>query len=397
MFGSILNRMIFGELIRVFGLALVALTGLFLLGGLVAEATHRGLAPSQIMLVIPLLVPSTLPFTIPATTLFATCVVYGRLAADNEVTAVKAAGVHLGRIIAPSVVLGLVTGSVTMGLYYDYIPRTHMMLRSQVLGDVEEFIHALLKRQGCIRDPRLKASIWVREVRGRSLIDVVYKQHDLKNDYTRVARAREAEIHFDPSTNELTVQMPTCFSEGADGTVAFLRDQPFTVDLPKNLFGADYRPRPSDLTWEQLRQRLAELPEEVRQARELATNPPPAPLNWNPLDVRRRNDAFVEMAKLKVREKATVEVELYQRPALAVGCLCFVLLGCPVGIWFSKSDYLSAFVTCFLPTLFVYYPLLLCGTNLAKEGRIPPVAGMWAANVAAAIAAAVMYGRLFKK
>src|SRR6266516_2611839 len=109
MFGSILNRMIFGELVRVFVLALVALTGLFLLGGLVSEATHRGLAPSQILMVIPLLVPSTLPFTIPATTLFATCVVYGRLAGDNEVLAVKAAGVHLGRIIAPSVILGLIT------------------------------------------------------------------------------------------------------------------------------------------------------------------------------------------------------------------------------------------------------------------------------------------------
>jgi lipopolysaccharide export system permease protein len=397
MFGSILNRMIFGELVRVFLLALVALTGLFLLGGLVAEATHRGLAPSQVLLVIPLLVPSTLPFTIPATTLFATCVVYGRLAADNEVTAVKAAGVHLGRIIAPSVLLGLVTGGVTLGLYYDFIPRTHMMLRSQVLGDVEEFIYALLKRQGCIRDPRLKASIWVREVRGRSLIDVVYKQHDLNGEYTRVARAREAEIHYDAENNQLNILMPTCFSEGADQTVAFFRDQPFTVDLPKNLFGADYKPRPSDLTWRDLQQRLAELPEEVRQIRELALNPPPAPKDFTPADIRRRNEAFQGMAQIKAREQAMVEVELYQRPALAVGCLCFVLLGCPVGIWFSKSDYLSAFVTCFLPTLFVYYPLLLCGTNLAKEGRVPPVAGMWAANVVAAVASVVMYSRLFKK
>jgi lipopolysaccharide export system permease protein len=397
MFGSILNRMIFGELVRVFVLALVALTGLFLLGGLVAEATHRGLAPSQILLVIPLLVPSTLPFTIPATTLFATCVVYGRLAADNEVTAVKAAGVHLGRIIAPSVLLGLVTAGVTMGLYYEFIPRTHMMLRSQVLGDVEEFIYALLKRQGCIRDPRLKASIWVREVRGRSLIDVVYKQHDLKGDYTRVARAREAQIHFDADKNQLKIEMPTCFSEGADQTVAFLRDQPFTVDLPKNLFGENYKPRPSDLTWEELLRRSAELPDEVREARALALNPPPAPPGFAPAQVRERNLAFQEIAKIKAREQSTVEVELYQRPALAVGCLCFVLLGCPVGIWFSKSDYLSAFVTCFLPTLFVYYPLLLCGTNLAKEGRVPPGVGMWAANVVAGIGAWVMYGRLFKK
>src|SRR5947207_10565271 len=108
---------------------------MLLMAGIVAEATQHGLSPTQILAAIPLLVPSTLPFTIPATTLFATCVVYGRLAADNEVTAVKATGVHLGRIIAPSVVLGLLTASVTMALYYDFIPRTHMMLRSQVLGD----------------------------------------------------------------------------------------------------------------------------------------------------------------------------------------------------------------------------------------------------------------------
>src|ERR671924_605324 len=116
MFGTILNRMIFGELVRVFTLALVALTGMFLLATLVAEATQRGLAPSQVLMVIPLVAPNTLPFTIPATTLFATCVVYGRLAADNEVTAIKAAGVHLGRVVAPGVVLGLLAAAGTMAL-----------------------------------------------------------------------------------------------------------------------------------------------------------------------------------------------------------------------------------------------------------------------------------------
>src|SRR5437764_14622016 len=106
MFGTILHRMIFGELVRVFALALVTLTGLFLLAGLVAEATQRGLAPSQILTVIPLLVPNTLPYTVPSTTLFATCVVYGRLAHDNEITAIKSAGVHLGRLVTPAILLG---------------------------------------------------------------------------------------------------------------------------------------------------------------------------------------------------------------------------------------------------------------------------------------------------
>ena len=81
---SILHRMILLELLKVFALALLGITGILLLAGIVAEASQQGLGPMQILTIIPLLVPSTLPYTIPATTLFATCVVYGRLSADNE-------------------------------------------------------------------------------------------------------------------------------------------------------------------------------------------------------------------------------------------------------------------------------------------------------------------------
>src|SRR5271155_3668545 len=127
MFGSILNRMIFGELVRVFILALISLTGMFLLGGVVSEAAQRGLGPSQVLMIIPLLVPNTLPYTVPATCLFATCVVYGRLAHDNEITAIKAAGLHLGRLIAPGMVLGLLVAGGITALQYQVIPATHQM------------------------------------------------------------------------------------------------------------------------------------------------------------------------------------------------------------------------------------------------------------------------------
>ena len=89
-----------------------------------------------------------------------------------------------------------------------------------------------------------------------------------------------------------------------------------------------------------------------------------------PLDL----PAFVKnlgtLRKQKRQEIAGLNTELQLRPALAVGCLCFVLIGCPVGIWLSRSDFLSAFITCFLPIVFLYYPVLLCGTNFAKGGRI---------------------------
>src|SRR6266436_1669408 len=106
-FGTILFRMILWDLVKVFLIALVTITGILLLAGIIAEASQQGLSPSQILAAIPLLIPSTLPYTIPATTLFATCVVYGRMSADNEILAIKAAGINILRVVAPAVLLGV--------------------------------------------------------------------------------------------------------------------------------------------------------------------------------------------------------------------------------------------------------------------------------------------------
>jgi len=106
---------------------------------------------------------------------------------------------------------------------------------------------------------------------------------------------------------------------------------------------------------------------------------------------------YKNQVPVKWRERYALEVEQHVRPALAVGCLCFALIGGPVGIWFNRADYLSAFVSCFLPTVVVYYPLLLCGTNLAKDGRIPAAVGIWAADAAVGAAAVVLYWRLFRR
>src|SRR5213080_1729494 len=109
--------MIFWKLVKVFSLSLLGITGILLMAGIVAEASQQGLTLFQVLEIIPLLIPSTLPYTIPATTLFATCVVYGRLSADNEILAIKAAGVNLFTVVWPGLVLGIVMSVVTMSLY----------------------------------------------------------------------------------------------------------------------------------------------------------------------------------------------------------------------------------------------------------------------------------------
>ena len=88
--------------------------------------------------------------------------------------------------------------------------------------------------------------------------------------------------------------------------------------------------------------------------------------------------------------------EFHLRPSLALGCIVFALIGCPVGIWFSKSDYLSAFITCFLPVVVIYYPLLLCGINLGKSGTVAPAISIWVANIMMGLAGLVLFRQLQK-
>jgi lipopolysaccharide export system permease protein len=57
-----------------------------------------------------------------------------------------------------------------------------------------------------------------------------------------------------------------------------------------------------------------------------------------------------------------------------------VLLGCPVAILFQRGDYLSAFISCFLPIICIYYPLLMFVFNMSKEGYWPPIV-MWGGNI----------------
>jgi lipopolysaccharide export LptBFGC system permease protein LptF len=74
-----------------------------------------------------------------------------------------------------------------------------------------------------------------------------------------------------------------------------------------------------------------------------------------------------------------------------------LLIGGPIGIWTSRSDFLSSFVIGFLPAVALYYPLVLCGTNLAKQGRIPMPPAVWAANVIFLVIAVALCRRVVRR
>jgi len=389
--------MILSELLKVFLLSVTALTGILLLAGIFQEASKNGLSPTQILMIIPLLIPSMLPYTLPATTLFATCVVYGRLAHDNEILAIKAAGINILRVVWPGVLLGIIVSGVTIYLYYRPIPRTHFLLRVTFLKDVEEFLYSMLKRDGQIVHPKLNIEIYVKQIQGRRLLDAQFMRKDADNkDYDMIARAREATLSVNLAQHQIQIHMHSCRITSKDGDTGFFEDKVWPVDLPVE-FTNPTKSRPCDMTWQEMRQERAKLVQE-REAIELdiATHKAALALQTDPTRFQKHVHDLSNQLARKAQEIRDIDEEMNMRPALAMGCLCFVLIGCPVGIWFSRSDYLSAFITCFLPIVLIYYPLMLCGINMGRLGRFDPIVSTWAADTLLAVASLPLFRRLLR-
>src|SRR4029079_17330583 len=247
--GTTLNRLIFFELVKVFLMSLGTVTGLLVTVPLFQQAAQMGLTLRQGIEAIPLFVPNMLPYTIPATTLFASCVVYGRLSHDNEVVAIKGAGVHLITILQPALILGIITTIVTAGLYHTVIPVSQQLLFKQLLDDPEELLYNMLRRDRCLRHPNMPYVIYVKDVQGKRLIDVVLKRRAKVKDpesgkevffgYDFTARIHEPRLRVDQANGNLCLDPDrvVLYDKNTKGETA--RTGPFDMDLPEGLNGKD--------------------------------------------------------------------------------------------------------------------------------------------------------------
>jgi lipopolysaccharide export system permease protein len=243
--------------------------------------------------------------------------------------------------------------------------------------------------------------LYVKRVQGRKLLETEFKRRDPKTQQIDlVARAREAELNVHMTTRKVLVHMRFCHvtSTKSEDGAGWFEDRVWPVDLPEDLYKQQAKHRGTDMTWLELHADYA------TKTRELEEVEAQIALTTAQLSLVKRVDQlpthlqhYKNVRHQKRCELVNLEVEMHMRPAVGIGCLCFVLVGCPVGIWFSRSDYLSAFITCFLPIVFVYYPLLLCGLNLAKGSlRLPLAVSVWAADGLMALVALGLFRRLLR-
>ena len=99
-----ISRYLLRQHVAPLGFAVTALTALLLINQIAKQLSSllgKGLPTGVIVEVFVLSVPFIVAVTLPMAVLVAVLHVFTRLAADNEITAMQAGGVSVGRLIAP--------------------------------------------------------------------------------------------------------------------------------------------------------------------------------------------------------------------------------------------------------------------------------------------------------
>lgn len=168
--------------------ALTALTSLLLLNYIakqIDQLVGKGLSPGVIAQFFALSIPFTVAMTTPMSVLVATLYAFSRLASENEVTAMKANGISLSRLLVPVLFAASII-SVTMVWFNDVVlPASNHQLR-KLQGDIarkkptfalkEQIINQVADRQVYLKAMRLLPDNRLKDVTIYDLTDVTRRR-----------------------------------------------------------------------------------------------------------------------------------------------------------------------------------------------------------------------------
>lgn len=346
-----LQRYVLKELFVTFLLTLLAFTLILFFGNVIRNLNKfQGIGLGFMVAVIPYLVPYMLSYTIPFSLLSTSALVYGRLAQDNEIIAIRASGLHTGRAISPAILLGLVLALLCMALNDSIIPECHRKARETTRLFLKRLIADPVAGTRVSEGPELETSEWKIDYScfENGVIEEVAAIRIEKDQVKEEYYARQGRLSLDEEKNMLILKLV----DGSridhildKGKPAWERSVFKEIEV-KIAFPFDISRKPrrlSDYTLAELRA-LAEDPSGVR---------------WS---------------------RAEILTELNSKLALSVSPVVFVLLGAPLGISIRRRSRLLSLAVSVFIILAVYYPTSLLGQTLSINETVPPEVGCWWAN-----------------
>ena len=143
---KILNNYVSKNLFIVFGTSIIVMSFIMMTGQLLKmlELLSTGISFASFAKVFTFVMPEVLAFSIPIAMLVAVILVYSRMSAENEITALRASGISLWQITAPGLILSFFLCAVCLYLQLYTKPYCKFYLKNARLNVLLENPSAML-------------------------------------------------------------------------------------------------------------------------------------------------------------------------------------------------------------------------------------------------------------
>lgn len=351
---KILHRQIFFELCKLFGLTVSCLLGLILIGRMLQLRTlflSQNIGFFNILQLFFFLTPFFLLLITPISTMLSVFLTFLRMSTDNELTALKASGVSLYRLLPAPVLFCTLCTLFTFFISFFGLAWGMDMFKVKLY----EFARSQSKFT-------LQAGVFNEEFPGFTFYahQVDNEAGELKFAFVRdqsnegasvVIVAPRAQIVHRPENVEVDIVFKNgkiFRQEGEELNVLKFGSYSVRLDLGKLLGGFNFKEeKAKDMTFAQLS--------------EIRNDPTKAPSD-------------------SPRFHRKVDTEYYKRLVLPLGCLILGMFAIPIAYVFRGLKQQYGLVLS-MGLFIVYYSMFSIGVSMGESGSIPPVYGLWAPNV----------------
>ncbi|MBN1879949.1 LPS export ABC transporter permease LptG [bacterium] len=358
---KILDRYIFKELLAPFILGVLIFTFVMLANiiiRLIDLFVSRGISIYDAFVLLSLSACYILVMTIPMSVLLAVLVGFSRLSGDSEITAMRASGISIHRMMPPVIAFATCAYVLTSFIYVQMLPRTNQKLR--------EMKFELFRTQASLGvSPHVfntdfnDVVLYVNEVEHKTgLMKGIFIADNRNQKQPLVIVATDGQEFNIQQSNMINLRLRNgCTHELYAEDDRRYSMTPFsTMDLGLSVF----RFENVNIMKSEREMTITELMKMARERRDQG-----------------RNDA-------------RQWVEIWKKTALPFACFVFAVLGVPLGMVSNRGGKSAAFATS-IGLILIYYIFLTGGTGLAEDGKLSPFMATWFANFFLSLLAIILY------
>ena len=328
---KIIERYVFGAFLSSFVLAFLVLSFVLTIGLLVQIIGYimDGVPMSLVGEFCMVSLPETLQWSMPLALLVSSILVFSRMSADSEISAMRACGINLLTVMKWPLLFGLACTLLGFWVNNEIVPRGHEIRRT-LKTKVSVRTGLSLLEPGRIIEDFPKVKLYFDHKEGNWLHDLVVLDYS-NPKFDRVITANKALVTQRGADIDFELyQMTVDPVDEKHRTMA--RANRFVYTMKDVIKESTYEKRPKDFRFlEMLRQIRALESGKGKEAK------------FAHVDLRTVKDErmrrYIEGLRDEApRELSVHKVELNKRFVFAMASLCFVLIGIPLGIRSQRKE-----------------------------------------------------------